>query len=195
LLLLALAHAEEDFDDDDDLLADLDEEDDELETYEIGSPKEVNDRWMEVIREVVIKKKQKLGLSYGDATHTEAMGIARAREAIRPNRTERGLAAALLQAPPGSSAQLLAAPEGGGEGEDGGSDNSSAVSQAFGGNSAVSIHLDSIGANGQSLVTKEMYQKATELSNNISKGALASVGALIVRDSAREYQRKVSVAL
>ena len=47
---------------------------------------------------------------------THAMEVARQREAIRPNKTQRGLAAALLQAPPDSSADmLLAAPEAGGE--------------------------------------------------------------------------------
>jgi hypothetical protein len=68
---------------------------DALETYEIASPKESNAHWMRAIKEVVVEKKQKLGLRYGESTHTAAIEIAKARQAIRPNRTQRGLAAAL----------------------------------------------------------------------------------------------------
>jgi hypothetical protein len=91
LVIFALhVRAEDDPDDpagDDDLLDGL-YDGDALETYEIASPKESNAHWMRAIKEVVVEKKQKLGLRYGESTHTAAIEIAKARQAIRPNRRD-----------------------------------------------------------------------------------------------------------
>jgi hypothetical protein len=136
--------------------------------------------------------------------HAEATEIAKRRGLIRPKKTQRGMAAALLQAPPGQTKDsLLAAPpgmEGTGPGsskldsKNSGDEGALTLVQKLASEGshgqAIAMHMQSIGADGGALVTKEAFEKAMHVSGKISKGAIANVGGLVVRAAAREYQQK-----
>jgi hypothetical protein len=167
---------------DDDL--DLDDLEDGFaaESFDLRSPKEIDEIWLKVIRENV-KNKRKIGMSPGDEMHTEAENEARALGAFRPKKTKAKMGAALLAGSNGGS--RISAIAGGVDPAKSGKGNASVDGGAA--DASKAIWLGSNSATGSTIVTQEHWEASEELGENISQwGAIAKIGGLTVNDSARE---------
>jgi hypothetical protein len=182
LILCSRVAADDDVDgDDDDLLDDLDEGF-EAESFDLRSPKEIDDIWLKVVRET-IKHKGKVSLKVGDDMHAQAEAEARSIGSFRPNKTKAKMGAALLAGPSGGA--RISAIAAGVEPSKSGKGNASVDGGAADASNAV--WLGSSSATGSTIVTKEHWDASQELGDNISQwGAIAKIGGLTVNETARE---------
>jgi len=181
----AAATAAEDEDELDDELEEESEEGGlgfaEVEEVEISSPQQVQKYWIAAIHDH-LRKNKTLDLKPGGDMHKRGEAEARKRLRIRDKKSGRALSNALLAG--GERVRALAAPDGaaaaGWEG------NASA-----GGNGA--LVAPTAGEDGSgALVMTEMFNQSLELYGNISRGALANVGALRVNETARKKKPDLS---
>ena len=128
-----------------------------------------------------LRKNKTLDLKPGGDMHKRGEAEARKRLRIRDKKSGRALSNALLAG--GERVRALAAPDGAAAPNW----NANATGGAKGADRGELMAAPSAAEDGQgALVMTEMFNQSLELYSNISKGALANVGALRVNETARK---------
>ena len=108
IVLLQLQHSTVAAEEDDDEDLDLDDGGVGAESFDLRSPKEIDDIYLKIIRHNV-RNKVKMGMMPGDPLHKQAEEEARQIGAFRPNKTKTQMGAALLAGPSRGGIAAIAA--------------------------------------------------------------------------------------